>query len=146
MSRRSTRIRDLQRRHSAVAEDGNGVNVETSNSNNERNVATNVYTNMEVDPVNNSPEHIYGGNTATTITNYHDRRRPASVLTPANTNRRSSRRRRSSNNNDNVVTPANNIYTTPNSNIRSIRYGAHDPFISTGLRTGRRYNLNYFRQ
>ena len=27
MARRSTRIRDLQQRHSAVAEDGNGVNV-----------------------------------------------------------------------------------------------------------------------
>ena len=64
MTRRSARIRDLQRRHSAVAEDGNGVNVETSNSNNERNVATNVYTNMDVDPVNNSPEHINGGNAA----------------------------------------------------------------------------------
>ena len=80
MTRRSTRIHDLQRRHSAVAEDGNGVNVETSNSDNERNVVTNVYTNMDVDPVNNSPEHINGGNAATTITNYHDRRRPASVL------------------------------------------------------------------
>ena len=75
------------------------MNVETSNSNNERNVATNVYTNMDVEPVNNSPEHIIGGNTATTITNYHDRRRPASVLTPANTIRRSTRRRRFSNNN-----------------------------------------------
>ena len=91
MTRRSTRIRDLQERRSAGAEDCNGVNVETSNSNNERNVATNVYTNMDVDPVNNSPEHINGGNAATTITNYHDHRRPASVLTPANTNRRSSR-------------------------------------------------------
>ena len=142
MPRRSTRIHDLQRPHSAVAEDGNGVNVETSNSNNERNVATNVYTNMHVDPVNNSPEHINGGNTATTITNYHDRRRPASVLTPANTNRRSSRRRHSSNSNDNVVTPANNNYTTPNSTVRSIRYTAHNPSVSTGSYTGRRYNLN----
>ena len=122
MPRRSTRIRDLQQRHSAGAEDGNGVNVETSSSNNERNVATNVYTNMDVEPVNNSPEHIIGGNTATTITNYHDRRRPASVLTPANTIRRSTRRHRSSNNNDNVVTPANTNYITPNSDIRSIRY------------------------
>ena len=146
MPRRSTRIRDLQQRHSAGAEDGNGVNVETSSSNNERNVATNVYTNMDVEPVNNSPEHIIGGNTATTITNYHDRRRPASVLTPANTIRRSTRRRRFSNNNDNVITPANNDYTTPNSTIRSIRYGAQNASRSTGLRTGRRYNLDYFRQ
>ena len=53
MSRRSTRIRDLQRCHSAVAEDGDEGNVETSNSNNERNVATNVNTNMDVDLVNN---------------------------------------------------------------------------------------------
>ena len=58
MPRRSTRIRDLQQRHSAVTGDGNGVNVETSSSNNERNVATNVYTNMDVEPVNNSPERI----------------------------------------------------------------------------------------
>ena len=35
-----------------------------------------------------------------TIKKYHDRRRPASVLTPANTIHRSSRRHRSSNNNE----------------------------------------------
>ena len=54
-----------------VAEDSHGGDVE-SNSNKERNVVTNVYTNMDVDPVNNSSEHIDGGNKATTITNFHD--------------------------------------------------------------------------
>ena len=120
MSRRSTRIHYLHRRHSAVAEDSNGGNVETSNINNKRNVEINGYSNMDVEPVNNSPEHIDGGNEATTITNYHDCRRQASVLTPTNTNYRSSTRPCSTSNNDNVVTPTNGNYTTPNSDIRTI--------------------------
>ena len=68
MSRHSTCIRDLHQCHSAVAENSNGGNVETSNINNKRNVGTNGYTNMDVEPVNNSPEHINGENKAITIT------------------------------------------------------------------------------
>ena len=44
MSRRSTRICDLHQRHSAVAEDSDEGNVETSISDNKRNIVTNVYT------------------------------------------------------------------------------------------------------
>ena len=59
---------------------------------------------MDVEALNNSPEHIDGRNEATTITNNDDCRRQASVLTQTNTNYRSSRHCRSTNNNDNVVT------------------------------------------
>ena len=120
MSRGSTHIRSQNQRHYAAAEDGDGGNVETSNVMNERNARNNGYANMDVEAMNNSPEHIDGGNEATTITNNDDRRRQASVLTPTNTNYRSSRRRRSTNNNDNVVTPTNGNYTTPNSDIGTI--------------------------
>lgn len=89
-----------------------------------------------------SRHHIDGRNEATTIINYHDCRRPASVLTLTNTNYRSSRHHCSTNNNDNIVTPANTNYTTPNINISSIRYRAHIDPVSTGLQSDRRYNLN----
>ena len=105
---------------------------------------TNEYTNMDVEPVNNSPEYVDVGNQVITITNFHNCRRQASVLTPANTNCRSTRCRCcTTNNNDNVLSPANSNYTTPNSNIRSIRYGTRCPSLSTGLRTDEMYNLNY---
>ena len=120
MSRRSTHIRSLHRRHYTAAEDGDGGNVQTSNVMKERNVRNNGYTNMDVESVNNSPEHIDEGNEATTITNNDDRRRKASALTPTNTNYRSSRRRCSTTNNDNIVTPTNGNYTSTNTDIRTI--------------------------
>ena len=44
---------------------------------------------MEAEPANNSPEHIDVGNQAISITNSHNHRRQAGVLTPENTNHRS---------------------------------------------------------
>ena len=80
MSRCSTRICGLHWRHSVVAEDSNGEKIAISKIDNERNVATNVYTNMDVESVNNSPEHIDGENEATTITKYHGWNRIVSQL------------------------------------------------------------------
>ena len=98
---------------------------------------------MDVEPVNNSPEHIDMGNQAITITNSHNQRRQADVLTPTNANCISIKCCCPTSNNDNAVTPTKSYYTRPNSNIHSIRYGAHIDSISTGLYTDRRYNLNY---
>ena len=62
-TRRSICILSCNRRYTAAAEDINVRNVETNNINNKTNKLTNMYMDMEAEPANNSPKHIYVGKT-----------------------------------------------------------------------------------